>query len=183
MTTQQNQDALDLEQYNSFIDSLQLLDVSVVSANLRSRTSFADPATTEVQYGFEPQSFRAYEEEPGVFAVFTQAKVAFLEEARKESEEENATQSRSESEPRVLGQVEVSHAIHYSSDIPVDEEIFQAFADGNVQFQVWPFVREFVHSALMRFGWHGFILPTLVGRSSRATEGNDTPSEENQTDS
>ncbi len=166
MTTQEVENTLDTETYNQFIDGLQLLDVAVVSANLRSRTSFPDPNATRVEYGFEINNYRRFEEDPSVFTVFTEAKVAFYDTTETPSARGSAeAETGGEQENELLGQVGVSHAIHYSSDVLVNDAIFEAFSDGNIQFQVWPFVREFIHSSTMRFGWDAFTMPTLVGQN------------------
>lgn len=60
-----------------------------------------------------------------------------------------------------VGEVRVAITAYYSSDEPMTDEVFEVFGDLNLPLNVYPYVREFVHSATTRMGFPGLILPTV----------------------
>lgn len=59
-----------------------------------------------------------------------------------------------------FGEIRCVFAAEYTSEMPLTKELFEVFRDLNLPLNVWPYVREYVHSATHRMG-----LPTLVLRS------------------
>jgi hypothetical protein len=52
----------------------------------------------------------------------------------------------------VLVEIKATFDVFYASEVEVSSDATDAFADQNVQYHVWPFWREYVHSVCGRIG-------------------------------
>ncbi|MBN1152262.1 MAG: hypothetical protein JXA58_03540 [Dehalococcoidia bacterium] len=50
--------------------------------------------------------------------------------------------------------------VSYESKIPIDEQLFIAFAETSLRLVTWPYLREYVHSTFARMNWPLIIAPT-----------------------
>lgn len=65
-----------------------------------------------------------------------------------------------------VGEVRLAATAFYTSDEPMTNEIFDVFGELNLPLNVYPYVREFVHSATTRMGFPGSGGPRLLDTSS-----------------
>jgi hypothetical protein len=61
----------------------------------------------------------------------------------------------------VRAEMEVRFGLHFTSARPMTSAIFEVFKSVNLPVNTWPFLREFVSTALGRMGWQPFTLPAL----------------------
>ncbi len=143
---------MDKETYNKFIEGLKVGEVNLTAADVQANIPTLDyeNCTPEIEFhvvGYEPVS-----DDETQFAVFTTASLKLIYDEETELFEEGDE----------AGYLQVDHLIYYRSSVPINDEIFEIFSDGNVQFHVWPFVREYMQDVTRRFGWPAFQLPPFV---------------------
>lgn len=61
----------------------------------------------------------------------------------------------------VFAEIRVAYSAGYRSDLEMTDEIFEVFGDLNLPVNVYPYLREYVHTATSRMGLPGLVLPTL----------------------
>jgi hypothetical protein len=67
-----------------------------------------------------------------------------------------------ESDPKVIiASIEFELLLTFSSDIPINKDIFDIFKILTVPLHSWPYAREFIHSTIVRLGLPPAILPLL----------------------
>jgi hypothetical protein len=60
-----------------------------------------------------------------------------------------------------LAEIDVSFGLHFRSEVSMSEELFELFQEVNLPVNTWPYLREFVATALGRMNWVPFTLPAL----------------------
>ncbi len=128
--------------YSKFLRQIELKDVMLTSAEIR-REIMARPGTP-LEYEAKPTR-RSYQAAPGGF----DSTLSYLVRMREVGSGE------------LVGLIRVSLTAVYESDEPMNDEIFEVFGELNLPLNVFPYVREFVHSATTRMGLPGLILPTI----------------------
>lgn len=130
------------EDYSKFLQQIELRNIILVSADIRR---LGTPASGEqLEYEAKPTK-RTYEATDFGFA----ATLNYLVRLR----------AAGESNP--IGEVRVAITAAYSSQDPMTGDLFDVFGELNLPLNVYPYVREFVHSATTRMGFPGLILPTV----------------------
>lgn len=59
-----------------------------------------------------------------------------------------------------LARVEVEFVADYSSEDPMNDELFALFEENNLPLNTWPYFREYLASVVHRMHWLPFTLPT-----------------------
>jgi preprotein translocase subunit SecB len=59
----------------------------------------------------------------------------------------------------IIAKINLELLLIYSSDKPINKDIFDVFKILNVPLVSWPYAREFIHNTLMRLGLPPVILP------------------------
>ncbi len=59
----------------------------------------------------------------------------------------------------VIAKIRFELSLTYSSDKPINKDIFDIFKIMNVPLNSWPYAREFIHSTVMRLGLPPVFLP------------------------
>lgn len=59
----------------------------------------------------------------------------------------------------IITKIRFELALTYSSDKPINKDIFDIFKIMNVPLNSWPYAREFIHSTVMRLGLPPVFLP------------------------
>jgi preprotein translocase subunit SecB len=151
---------VDKETYNKFIDGLRVGEVNVAAADVQANTPSLDYDQCTAQMDFDVVGYEPISDDATQFAVFTTASLTL------NYEEETEFFDKGEE----AGYVMVDHLIYYRSSVPISDEIFEIFSDGNVQFHVWPFVREYIQDVTRRFGWPAFQLPPFVSSNEESSD-------------
>ena len=137
-----------IEQYNTFIASLQLKRIEL--AELGAHSERSDLAEVTLQVGTNFAVTCPQRDEQG-FTAEARLKISF------HSEEQGD-----------LGQITCAYRVGYTSDVPITDAIFEQFAQRNVPLNVWPFLRETVMNITQRFGWSGSFLPPFIMSPARS---------------
>jgi hypothetical protein len=131
------------EEYNRFVEGLELRRVRLVEATVRSLEPMPNPTASEVeleeQYSFTPMD--------NGFEAVGKFRLRILEgETRAEQ-----------------GTVEVSFGFWYSSLVKPEASQFlghfEVFREINLPINMWPFAREYIHNSMARMDWPPFTLP------------------------
>lgn len=61
----------------------------------------------------------------------------------------------------LAGHIEVRFGLRYKSELEPTDGFLEIFTNVNLQVNAWPYLREYVHQAISRFGWTPLVLPTL----------------------
>lgn len=131
--------------YSKFLQHVELKNVRMTSAEIR-RVAEPGPGA---QLGYEARATkRTYQEMEDGFA----ATLNYLVRMRETTADS------------LVGEIKVAVTAEYSSDEPMNDEIFEVFGELNLPLNVFPYIREFVHSATTRMGFPGLILPTVKRR-------------------
>lgn len=75
---------------------------------------------------------------------------------------------------RKLAKVEVEFGLDYASDEPMNDELFEVFAETNLPLNSWPYFREYLSSTVSRIGWIPFTLPARKIVSAPTFDDDDT---------
>ncbi len=62
---------------------------------------------------------------------------------------------------RLLATFDATYAVDFASNQPMTDSIFSTFGAVNLPVNTWPYLREFLASALGRMNWTTFTLPAL----------------------
>ena len=130
------------EQYNTFIEQVNLNWVYLESSTVKRHR----PPNLEVSISYDEKVGRlSYElTEDGFRARYVyQIKLT-------EAEHE---------EP--FGDIRCVYAAEYTSGLPMDNATFSVFRELNLPLNVWPYVREFVHTTTSRMGLPALVLKSL----------------------
>ncbi|MFB6373908.1 MAG: hypothetical protein ABEN55_12540 [Bradymonadaceae bacterium] len=151
---------MDPETYNELIEDLKVGQVNLTTSRARAHAAWLDFDTCSTDVEFEVLDYEPLGDDGTEFMVVTRATLSF----RFDRDLENFDEGDS------AGYVAAEHTVYYRSSVPITDEIFEVFADGNVQFHVWPFVREYVQDVTRRFGWPNFTLPTFVSSNDESSD-------------
>lgn len=143
------------EQYNRFVDGLELRRVRLIEASVRTLEANPNPPRSQVELE-ESYSYRP--EEDGFEAV-GQFRLTVLEQ-----------DSLAEQ-----GSIEVSFGFWYTNKLQPESEgfagYFEVFKEVNLPINMWPFAREFIQNTMARMDWPPFTLPLrkVVPKGSQKT--------------
>lgn len=127
------------EAYAEFVGQIELLDVWLVEAHVVNRHGPRIPRRTAVSITpSEPTWTRASDG----FDVQVPYSVRFVDG--------NTTHA----------EVSATFGLHFTSDRPMSDAVFEVFRDVNLPVNAWPFLREFVSTTVGRMGWQPLTLPT-----------------------
>lgn len=129
------------EQYNAFIKQVDLNWVYLESCSTKRHR--LPNLEASISYD-EKVGRRSYEHTDDGFRALFNYQIKLVE-----AEQETP-----------FAEIKCIYAAEYSSEIPMDDNIFSVFRELNLPLNVWPYVREFVHGTTSRMG-----LPALVLRS------------------
>lgn len=127
------------ERYAEFIGQIELTAIWLHDARIQNHSG---PETPE-RAVFAIESDAEWQDQPDGFRVLNHYHV------------------RIEAADTVLADVEVTFGLHFRSGSPMMDEIFTLFHDVNLPVNTWPYLREFVATAVGRMNWQPFTLPTL----------------------
>lgn len=131
------------EQYNHFVNGLELRRVRLIEASVQALEASPNPARSQV--GLE-ESYSYRPEEDGFEAVGKFRLVVV--------DQDNLAEQ---------GSIEVSFGFRYSSELQPEAEgfagYFEVFKEINLPINMWPFAREFIHNTMARMDWPPFTLP------------------------
>jgi hypothetical protein len=128
-------------EYGVFISQIEIHRVFLVSASIKRTRLPAEDATLNYNERIGRSKFELTES--GFRALYPYS-VEF-------------TETGSESP---FGQVTCTFAAEYKSEQEMSTKIFSAFRELNLPLNVWPYVREYIHSTTNRMG-----LPAVILRS------------------
>ncbi len=131
--------AVTAEQYNQFVAGLDLEGIRLVHAEI-SAPRLPEAPTLQPHLAMEDASFE--NREGGVRVLQT---LCFSGDYG----------NQADPVVRVKAQFEVT----YSTETPMDADIFMEFGARNLPLNTWPYFRELVHTALARVGWPVLVLP------------------------
>lgn len=137
-------DLIPPEEYHQFIKGLEIVNVVLASAELKrlalpqdAKLGFDAEAseiqTTRVQDGFGCQM-------PLHFKLY----------------EESIDGQRT-----VFAEVHVTFEAWYKTEVTPSDEMLEAFTQVNLRMNLWPYVREFVHSQTQLMGLPPLVIPHL----------------------
>lgn len=143
------------ETYNRFVEDLEIGEINVKASRTEAEVPYLnyEECTTRIDFGVA--DYQPHPDDETRFWAFTATEVTF------------------ELDGEQVGAVLVEHVVNYQSSVEITDEIFEVFADGNLQFHVWPFIREFVQDATRRMGWPAYPLPTFVREQDERAEQDD----------
>jgi hypothetical protein len=151
--------AVNPEEYNSFIQGLRLENIYLVAANTRV---LRFPETTSLHFSIEETSegpsvadspnSRNQEQELISFQAATKYVITLFEEAppRPGVEEEK---------PEPFAVLEVVWAAVYGCERLPTEDEFGVFVQQNLPLNLWPYLRQFVHTTLAQMSLPVLLLP------------------------
>ncbi len=141
-TEQQEQ----LEKQTEFMAGVQLIGIRLVEESIQALVASPEPAENTVNFTFKNRwapSEMGFQAQQSMETVF----------ARGEEK---------------IGHIDCVLALDYttSSDrnAPDYTKLVHEFVTNNVQFQAWPYLREYLQSCLSRMGWPQLCLPLLKQR-------------------
>ncbi|MFA5550598.1 MAG: hypothetical protein WDA03_03175 [Trueperaceae bacterium] len=133
------------EEYAEFIQGIELVDVRLVNSD--SNSSAYRPEAPElkllVKYGSDIA--RVDSVEGYAFEAYPRLRV----EAQKGDGDDLA------------GHVEVRFGLRYKSELEPTDGFLEIFTNVNLKVNAWPYLREYVHQTITRFGWTPLVLPVL----------------------
>ncbi|QVW34414.1 protein-export chaperone SecB [Geobacter sulfurreducens] len=136
------------KRYGEFINSLELLDIYLGSAQFK-RHAFPDPETfpeVKVNFSAGKSDYKKSEDE-----LYVDQEVRFLLE--------DVSVDRKKS--RKLFELKGVFTLIYHSSVEMDDELFDLFKKRNIPVNLHPYVRELIHNSMTRAGLPSFVLPTL----------------------
>ncbi|GGJ43163.1 protein-export chaperone SecB [Deinococcus roseus] len=132
------------EEYSTFIQHLELVNVLLKDMSV-SKTAKLIP---EAILGFEIHTAKPkLDPFPGGFCACVTYTI-------KLSQQIEAT-----AKPEYFAQMKITLEGIYNNDLEISAEIFEVFAGMNLPVNLWPYLREMVHSLSLRMGFPGLILP------------------------
>jgi len=133
---------LSFKEYNNFVKQIEVDDIRMVSAKVDILDYSYSPSSAEVKW----RTKASYEQVEEQFNVFHRYNVTIWDKETKEAK----------------AKISATFLVSYSSKIPISDDLFEIFKVRNLPLNTWPYLREFVHNAIMRMGWPPFIAPTYV---------------------
>lgn len=134
--------AVSPEEYREFIQGIELTRVYLSDArvkrlrtpNLESKLSFGQ------SYGK-----RKFTNIDGGFHATFNLQITLIEEG----------------DEKPIGEINVTYAGEYRSEKKITKKIFEIFEELNLPLNLYPYVREYVHTTTNRMGMPALILPTF----------------------
>lgn len=134
--------ALSLKDYKNFITQIEILDIRLVSTQVKLLDYSYLPSSAEVKWRMSAK----YEKAGKQFNVCHRYNVTIIDKKTNEDKVK----------------ISVVFQVVYSSKIPISDEIFEIFKVRNLPLNTWPYFREFIHNTTMRMGWPPLIAPIHV---------------------
>lgn len=125
--------------YAHFLGQLELVDVRLVSAKMDNFAHTLPPSDARITVRARPW----YENAKGRIDMFHRYNLTVLG-------------------PQMQNPAAKLSAVFcttYSSEIPMNDEIFNIFRERSLPVITWPYFREFVHNTFGRAGWIGLVAP------------------------
>jgi preprotein translocase subunit SecB len=129
------------EEYREFVQGLELKHVYLSAAKVK-RVRMPDVAVP-LRYGHNISKKRYSNSEEGFSASFT-FQVTLFEEGVEAP----------------FGEIDVTFTAEYTAKQAMTKKIFEVFGDINLPLNVFPYIREYVHTTTNRMGFPTLILPT-----------------------
>lgn len=129
--------------YDAFIAGLNVEGVRIASAEIDAPNAF-DPGVPEPLQA-DISTSNDYTAGEGRFT----ARSRLIFHGRHPEEEQ----------PRIV--VRVTVEVAYTIATPITPDLFDTFAERNLPLNAWPYLREFLQSALARAGWPVYTLPAF----------------------
>lgn len=130
------------EEYGEFVHGIELRKVYLSDARIkRVRTPVLD---STLSFGQSVGKNKFGKTEDGFFATFN-FHVTLLEEG----------------DEKPFGDINVTYTAEYSSEKKITRNIFEVFEAYNLPLNLYPYVREYVHTTTNRMGMPTLILPTF----------------------
>lgn len=133
------------DEYREFLDGLGIGGVRLESS--QSECSVwrlpSEEGNVEALPSFDVLSCHQFEDKSG-FMAMARAGVVF-----------NANEE-------FAGRVVATFVIVYTTEIPPNDRMLEAFIDGNLALHIWPYARELIQNTVSRFGWTPYALPLFV---------------------
>jgi hypothetical protein len=127
------------EQYNAFIQQIDLQSVWLASAKVENGVGAEPPDRTDVSIN----RFSTWGVIEGGFLAFDTYTIVL-------------------GAPRApAATIEVTFGLDYRSALVMTDALFEPFQQVNLPLNAWPYAREFVASATARMNWVRFTLPAL----------------------
>jgi hypothetical protein len=131
--------AISREEYAEFIGQIELSNIWLHEAHINNMQG---PQTPD-QATFRFRSTARWEPQDGGFHIFHHYTVHV------------------ETVDAPLAELDIALGVDFASKLPLTDEIFAIFEDVNLPVNTWPFLREFVSTAVGRMGWIPFTIPAL----------------------
>jgi hypothetical protein len=135
------------DEYAEFISQINLRRIWLNEAHVKNYRGFRTPEHATVNMA----STERWEQDDRGFIAFQKWDVTFADRDT----------------DHVHAELTAEFGLHFSSDIPMTEPIFEIFADANLPVNTWPYLREFLGSTLSRMNWFPFTLPALKRGTKR----------------
>lgn len=130
------------EDYREFINQIELQHIVLASASIKRHGVPTFEGT--LSYDQKPTK-REYESSANGF----EATLHYLVELREEGNDQP------------FGEIRTAFTASYRSEEEMTDVVFDVFGELNLPVNVYPYIREFVHSSTARMGFPGLVLPTL----------------------
>lgn len=141
-STKTNSAKISPEEYREFVQGIELKHVYLSAAKVK-RVRMPD-IDVPLRYGHSIDKKKYSKLEEGFSASFT-FQVALFEEDVEEP----------------FGEIDVTFTAEYTTEQPMTKRIFEIFGDLNLPLNVFPYIREYVHTTTNRMGFPTLILPTF----------------------
>lgn len=139
------------EEYAKFVNGIELLDVRLVNSEVNSGAIRPDPSSLQLHVKYGSNVVRLDGAEPFEFEAYPSLEVT----ARRAGTDERT------------GTVRVRLGLRYRSVLEPTDPYLEVFSKVNLQVNAWPYLREYVHQTITRFGWTPLVLPTLKTNNAR----------------
>ena len=138
-TTRRRSQVASPEEYNAFVQQIDLDSVWLASAKIDNGIGAEAPDRTDVTI----DRFSSWDAVEGGFLAFDSYRIVL-------------------GPPRdAAATIEVTFGLEYRSKLPMTDALFEPFKQFNLPLNAWPYAREFVASATARMSWIPFTLPAL----------------------
>lgn len=133
------------EQYNNFINNLQLLDIELKNLNAKKIIDDLTGMESSVSLNYKDTE---YKYENGLLTCSPVLKLRFKDLKTK----------------KLQLSVDVNYEIRYryTQDEGISEEIIEFFIRRTIKNVIWPYLRETINSTTSKMGLNDFVLPVGV---------------------
>ncbi len=133
-------DAISNVEYGDFIKNLNLKELKLLSSNTSVEENFVPPANLKIN---DDSKYKNLENK--------QIKITMhyhLEAVKSNTEK-----------PGLV--VDLTYVLIYSSEIPMNDEIFNIYKQSSLRVQTWPYFRQFVHQITLDMHLPPLVLDTI----------------------